>query len=474
MTKKKFVLLCTGLVIVALLAAVYFVLIGTAPANDVETPVEPVDQKEYIVDGITEDNLYTITLYKNGEQQYVILKNLKVNEFFIQGLEHLAYTSSFESLISSVSNIRITEKVENPLADAEYGISGQNSPYVLEFTALDGKTERIFIGLQTASGSEFYCKKDGSDEIVCVSSTIGKYLVEKNSLLSKVLSLPLDSAKYFYTESFELYKDMRKFVSIEFVPKEQRPEGSVLGAYKMTYPAEYIPSDTDYDTVLKSLICPETDVIVTTEITQENLEKYGFTVPSYEIYYTLDGIKRSIIFGNRTDDGLIYVLSADFGFIGLVGIEQHFPFLDWELITYINPALFSMNIDYISSISVSGDGFSDKYTLSGKGDALVVKNKDGTLVDTHNFRQFYRVFLMAKMEGYADTKKTDNHLLTYVIETTDGTVYEYSFYQTSTRKCYYTVGGTGEFYVSVDVVNKLISDAAKLSTGESINADSQI
>lgn len=473
MTKNKKLLLCVGLAVVIILAVAYFLLMGTSP-KPVETDTKTPTQKEYLIDGITEENLYSITLYKNGETQYVIFKDTVLSDFFIEGLEHFAYSSSFDTLISSVSTIRITEKIENPLPDIEYGISGDTSPYVLEFTSLDGKTEKVFVGVSSASDGEFYCKKDGSDKIVCVASTMKKYLVEKNSLLSKIITVPLDSAKYYYTENFTLYKDMLKFVSIDFVPQDQREKGTVLGAYKMTYPADYIPSDTDYDTVLKSLISPEADVIVTTEITPENLEKYGFNKPSYEIYYTLEGQKRSIIFGNRTDDGLIYVLSTDFGFIGLVGIEDHFPFIDWELINFINPALFSMNIDYISSIAVSGDGFSHKYTLSGKGEELVVKNNDGAIVDTYNFRQFYRVFLMARMEGYADTRKTDNHILTYTVETTSGKVYEYKFYQTSTRKCYYTVGGSGEFYVSVDVVNKILSDAQKLASGEKINADSQI
>lgn len=474
MTKKKLILLCAGLAAVVLLALAYFVLSGTESTPRDDETVNPPSQREYVVNGISKENLSTVTLYKNGELQYIIKKDTDLGEFFIEGLEHLAYTTGFESLISSVSGITVTEVIENPLPDDQYGITGNNSPYVLEFSALNGTVQRIFIGSPALSGSEFYCKKDGDTRILCVSSAISKYLVEKNSLVSKILTYPLDSSKYYYTESFELYRNMQKFISVEFVPQDQREQGTVLGAYRMTYPADYTPSDTNYDAVLKALISPEADVIVTTDITPENLEKYGFSVPSHEIYYTLDGQKRSIIFGNRTDDGLIYVLSVDFGFIGLAGIEKHFSFLDWDLVKFINPVLFSMNIDYISSIAVSGDGFSHRYSLKGKGEELVVRNADGAVVDTYNFRQFYRVFLMARMEGYADNKKTDNHVLSYTIETSGGKVYEYRFYQTSTRKCYYTLNGSGEFYVSVDVVNKILSDAQKLASGESVNAESQI
>ena len=81
---------------------------------------------------------------------------------------------------------------------------------------------------------------------------------------------------------------------------------------------------------------------------------------------------------------------------------------------------------------------------------------------------------MTSMEGYADDTSTDDWALTFAVETRDENVNEYVFYRRSTRKCFYTVNGAGEFYVSIDDVNKILSDAKKLRNGESINADSQL
>ena len=112
--------------------------------------------------------------------------------------------------------------------------------------------------------------------------------------------------------------------------------------------------------------------------------------------------------------------------------------------------------------------------MSGKDDELVVRNqKTGETVDTQNFRNFYRVLLLVNMEGYAESKPTDEWLLTFTVESTEGKIYEFKFYRLSTRKCYYTVNGSGEFYVSIDDVEKVLSDAKKLADGITINADAQ-
>jgi hypothetical protein len=132
-----------------------------------------------------------------------------------------------------------------------------------------------------------------------------------------------------------------------------------------------------------------------------------------------------------------------------------------------------MNINYLSKLSVAGYEISDVYTVEGEGDSLTVKNGLGELVDTKNFRNFYRVLLMTSMDGYAENTDTDDLVLTFRIERRDGKVSEYKFYRISNLKCFYTVNGTGEFYVSLNDVEKIISDAKKLMSGEIINPDSR-
>ena len=50
---------------------------------------------------------------------------------------------------------------------------------------------------------------------------------------------------------------------------------------------------------------------------------------------------------------------------------------------------------------------------------------------------------------------------------------EFKFYRYSERRVFVTVNGVGRFYVVVPQVEKLISDAQKVLTGEPIEGDSR-
>jgi hypothetical protein len=65
-------------------------------------------------------------------------------------------------------------------------------------------------------------------------------------------------------------------------------------------------------------------------------------------------------------------------------------------------------------------------------------------------------------------------MLSFRIEKRDGRVSEYKFYRISNLKCFYTVNGKGEFYVSIDDVEKILSDAKKLASNEEIDPDARV
>ncbi len=472
MKKKNLVAIISGLVIIVLLLAGYFILENMP--DDTKTP-EKIDDNsiEVLVPGLSRENISEVTVYRRGELINSVFKEKVTGEFLIEGRETNLYNEQFTSFFSSLIYMNVIEEVKDPLEDSEYGLS--ESAYTINITKTDGEKITVYVGDLLVTGGAYYCKISGDDRVFIVSNGIETALLDKTSFISTLLANPVDSSMYYFMENVTLYKDMQKFVSISLVPEKDREAGNAFGIYKMDFPAEYVPSDTNYDTVLRSLISPRADTIVTLDITKENLEKYGFNAPSFELEYSIQGIKRNIYFGKKTADGLIYVLSYDYGFIGLVSIAQHFPYLEWELIDYINTTLFGMNIDKVSKIRVSSKGGgSDTYLLDGEGQALIVTNeRTRTTVDTYNFRQFYRTLLMTNMEGYAESTSTDDWVLTFGLETRSGKIYEFKFYQISTRKCYYTVNGKGEFYVNISEVEKIISDAAKLLSGEPIDADAK-
>ncbi len=479
-------MLAVGFAVILVLAIVLLVANGgekkddgNPPAphgnGDITTPAIDENAKPKLVfsELKEEKDISKLAVYKGKELKYGITYNSTIDGFLLDGYEHMLYDTDFGKIVPAVFALEIKEEIADPISQEEYCVSPDTAEYTVMLTDKNGKQDILYIGSALLSGAGYYCKLADEDRIFYVNNSVSKLFTDKNSLLSTQLQDPLDSAKYHYTESFKLYKDMMPFVEIRFVPEEERESGNAYGYYQMVYPGEYIPSDSNYDKALRSLICPMADSVVTTELTAENIEKYGFAKPSYEVEYTLDGKTNKLYFGNRTGDGMIYVMS-DYGFIGLAVISEHFPFLDYELVDFINPYLFGMNINYISRVTLSGKDFSESYILSGKNEALTVTDEtSGEAIETQNFRNYYRDLLMLEMKGYASKAQEENPKFTFTIETVGGKIYEYKFYHTSERECYYTVNGKGEFYVDISDIEKLISDAEKLAKGETVDPEAQ-
>lgn len=485
MTKKNRFIIIAGAGLILVLAVIYGVVsfIGNSKNNeDDENKTNITEtQVEKVFSVNTKDSLYSILLSKGGETEYLIRRDATVNSLLIDGLEGHNYSLAFDSVISSVTGLSISEKIKDPLSDSEYGLSFEDNPYILTVTGTDGKSETVYIGSNLLTGKGYYCKKEGTDAVFAVGNAANNFLKDKYSLVSTLLEKELDRSKYHYTENLEVYKNNEMLVHITYVPESTQDKTDAYGYYTMLYPASgYSVSDVNYDSMLKMLISPHADTVITTDLSKENLIKYGFmtedgvAMPSCEINYTLSGEKRTLYFGKRTEDGLVYIMSPSTNFIGIAGVESHFPFLNWELIDYVNPALFGMNINHLAKLTIQGHGITDTYTTEGEGKELIVKNHLGAVVNTQNFRNFYRVLLMTQMEGYAESTDTDQWMLSFKIEKRDGRVLDYKFYRISNLKCFYTINGKGEFYVSLDDVEKILSDAKKLASGEEINPDARV
>ncbi len=468
-TKKAIIILAAAIVV---LAAALIILSFVLPG---EQPEQKETQKlQYLVDSLRKEDISSVIVYRNGEKSTHIYKNTAIDEFLLEGYEANIYEDNFTTFFAALSNMIIDEQITDPLADSEYGLADDMSAAVIEITKTDGTVHKVYVGDILLSGGAYYCKRDGDDGIYAVRSTIENVIADKKTFISKIVAEPFEESTYYYTDDVKIYKNNQPFLHIELVPEAEREEGDVYALYRMLYPAQYTPNDMNYGNLLKALASPTVDELVSIDVTEEDFAKYGFTNPSFDIEYTpQDGKTRRLIFGNKTADGRIYMISLDYGFIGLVDAAAKYPFVDWELIDYVNNALIGYNIDVIDKITVQASGLDSTYDLEGEAGELAVTNENGDTVDTHNFRQFYRVLLMTSLSDYAEVRSTDNKLLTVTLEMKNGNKKEFAFYGTTTRKSYFTINGEGEFYVSLDDVDNIRKAAAKLNSGEAINADTK-
>ena len=166
-----------------------------------------------------------------------------------------------------------------------------------------------------------------------------------------------------------------------------------------------------------------------------------------------------IFFSEQNEDGTYYAYSLVFNLVALVD-GATLDFLNWDLIKYVDNSLFMLNINDISDIYVKSGEFEAGFKLVGEGQEIKVTPSGRTEpldeTDLQNFRQLYKTYLSIKLEDYTDSTSTDELLLELRFITDAGKSYEFKFYPYSTRRCYYTVNGQGEFYVLRDMVEKAI------------------
>ena len=83
--------------------------------------------------------------------------------------------------------------------------------------------------------------------------------------------------------------------------------------------------------------------------------------------------------------------------------------------------------------------------------------------------------LTAAIDGYTDDSSAspDTHYATMRVTTRTGVELKFDFYAYNTRRCYMTINGAGEFYVPLEEVRKLLSDAQKVVDGVTVDADAR-
>ena len=159
-------------------------------------------------------------------------------------------------------------------------------------------------------------------------------------------------------------------------------------------------------------------------------------------------------------------------------------FLEWSLMDYLDKPVFSVNIDKVSRIKIEAGEKKYDFELTGTGEGLtavetangrtVFKGDDKEVGENHgirNFRKFYQTILGINREDFTEEPHENERALLLQMEVTfrDGSVRTYKFYSYSERRCFMTVNDKGEFYVLRSMMRKLVSDADKLLSYQTVN-----
>ncbi|MCL2775866.1 MAG: DUF4340 domain-containing protein [Oscillospiraceae bacterium] len=453
---------------------------------------DPVDKKD------------TKSVYvKNHVDEYTVIHHLGQDIFYVEGAE-LAPVNP-ETLSSFYTNVgyllsmtRVAAKGIDDDADeifsdlTQFGFNDDCAYFVV--TKTDDTWYKIIIGDKIPTTGGYYVMYEDANgrrpAIYIIDTTMeGDVLATRYALLQAIVCKPIGMNATYLIDNFDYYKGADKFVEIYNAPI---PEGSeVLVNRQMRYPAPYTVSD-NYSTLLNTFTnFAGTQVVynfpLDQDIDENILVKYGFDQYTAKITFDYNGESYYFLFSKPNDAGNYYVISMEFGTIVEVTPDT-VPFLTWGLLKFVDPPIFSENINDVAGITVKVpgkpdavftiDGTGQNITVYANGTALDFPNPDtsrGTATDkAWNFRQYYKSILSINLWDYQeDVSNGEDPLLEMDILMKNGDINIYKFYfvVTDTRHCFFTINGSGEFYVLKDKVTKLIADTDLVMQNQLINSD---
>ena len=518
MVKKQKIMIVSFACVALVMTLLYFIVLAPMVAKKQEPePVIPetlVDGEVYDSDGASilifphteKKNIKSIEVH-NSFGSFVCMRAEEENTFYIE--EHMQVPFATETLTQLVVDAGYPTIIRRLTTECEdwsvYGLAEEDNPAYYTLTNLEGETHTVYIGDRAPTEGAFYCRYKDRDCVYVVSSEIEYTLLSPvTSLLSPLLGYPIPQNEVAMVDEFIMLKNGKPFVSINYKPIEG--DEMALSAYEMIYPANYIVNDDNYASILLSSFTTLQGYSVVAaggpdgllRADEEQMAKYGFydlqNVP-YEIYYTYGDINTIISFTESGMDGYYFAYSYLYDTIVLIEAAT-VPYLEWDMLEYIDSNLFSCYIADIDYIKVEGDleykkqtyhvdekilyrqvavGTSTKLQCTALSTGRVFTGNDP---NQNPMQEFYGTVLTLKIQGYmkdegVDIPELQDPYATLTIVKLNGETTVYKFYKYSSERCYYTVNGEGEFYTLRREVDKLMIDAVRGVNGLKVESGNQ-
>lgn len=495
---KKQVKTIAALVVAAAAALCLYFFVVVPIVNYVEEIVkDPVE----LLDGEVLGTNDRILLFEHFERkdiqsidvhnrygEYGFYYNTKDEAFYVKEHEYATFDKElFSSLVVSTGYPLSIERVTTECEDlSEYGLAEEQSPAYYTVTTrpdADGSTEShtVYVGDKIPTGGGYYVRYAGRDAVYILDADLGKtVLAPIEDLITPMLTLPMSQNDYFMIKNFILTDSEEPIVAITFLEDEEKEALAMTSAYRMLYPSNYSVNSTSYSEVLQVLTNFTGIRTVALAPTEEEIEEYGLAKPAFSISYNYQGIEQTVVFSEKNENGNYYAGSLLFNIIAELD-GSTMKWLEWDIIDWVDPPIFMMNINNVATITLESDTATRTFDLFGDGQELVVTERaTGFKPTVKNFRQFYKTLLSVNLQDHVTVDITEEAAealtvsekpyLTLTVETKAGQKTEYKFYPYSTRRAYYTVNGSGEFYVLRDMVTKVISDGEKVMTNTDIDS----
>ena len=490
--QKKIIIIVS--IIAAILAVAYFAIV--LPIVNAVTEEEPPEllpgeilgpnNRILLMEHIENADLARLEVH-NANGGYTFYR-YDIENIYLEGMEGTPFDmSALSSIIVSAGYTLATERLTTDCQDfSEYGLAEEDDPAWYEITTVAGNSHKIYIGDALVTGAGYYCKYEGRNAVYVLDPTMSVLLESVNNFITPLLSYPVSTASGNSFDDFYLIRDNEIVVWIDYLKASEISNTATAGEYRFKIPAQYAVNPDSTSVLLQTFSGFYGEEVVLAGTSTENLdekmllEDYGINLntPDYELHYSFNGISNYMVFSSQDEYGYMYVYSSFFNFVVRIHISS-VQFIDWGLLQFVDDPVFRANINDIASIRIQGRDIDATFTLNGEGETILItaSNGDGPYLDDDlkNFRQFYKSLLSMKVEDYTETSDISSLecMATFTIVTDAGVKYEYRFYPYSTRRCFYTLNGYGEFYTLRDQVDKILNDTVRILNGEPVNSDAK-
>lgn len=329
--KKKYIKLIIYVVIIAVLAGVYFFLSsGENNSNEVESG--DADQNLVkLTDGEAQDVSSIILKGENGVTEIV----LKDGKWVIKGFEDIELSSSnIEGFVSSMSSLSANEVLNSAPNLAEYGLDKTDKSLTVVYN--DNRQEVVFLGTVTADNSYYYAKKADSDKVYMIDSLNGKRI---GYTINDFADKSIDKVSPYKIMALNIKQEGKPEIDLEYT---QDKEGNAqelmsMGMETMKMNKPY-PNMAVYPSNLQESVLSTLADIQIGDIAKPSLEglaEFGLEAPKAQIYVSDGDNSLKIAVGEKADDKSYYCIVNDKKLVFLIDEKYITPFLNADPIKFM-------------------------------------------------------------------------------------------------------------------------------------------
>lgn len=496
MTKKNILLI----IIAALL-----LLIMTGGAILVKTVFWEKEQTDPTIDPDVSPSydregteIYSVNSYvyqgltvKNASGEYTIRKN--GDNYYFEGKENVPLLSAtskalYECVLSLKNESTITMDAQKM---SDYGLEEPQA--VITVLKESGNDDILLLGDKTPDGGGYYFCKQGEKAVYVVSSYFGdRVLKSRTDFYVTDLSINFDVS---YLRKLEISRSSGYELLLRYGTDEEIASGKYESTMLLEKPFEVGANNANARAAVEDLSHLDADKIICDELTDENLEKYGFTDPvtvtveaDVDVSSTSAGNYTNDIFDQSVTTQTFDRVSSTYYVGDTDGRDTYVMYGDRKVIYAVDKDVFAFldkNIDYFCQTLVSIKYLRDLKEIDIMFDGRTYSIKTWTETDEEgntsynasyqnaprkgsDIQALYGLIVGVVQYGMAETPGTES-ILTITLKSKDGTdqVIEFLPYDGGIY-AFCAIDGSGTFRVITSQLDKIKAATLQFVNGETV------